>query len=155
MRSTEKQATTWDNELPADIKNTYDKLGIPGAEKQRLVAGVARAIQVRWSTLNPRGLISRSISFHSSALIIDQGRLRALRSRVTALIKTSSLRSAVVEIITSEGRPEVPLPPSERSNNGQPWIINRPETGAGAHHGWIDGIETKVTMEVPAVLADR
>ncbi|HEU5269750.1 MAG TPA: Fe-S cluster assembly protein SufB [Jatrophihabitans sp.] len=40
VRSTEQQATSWD-ELPADIKNTYDKLGIPEAEKQRLVAGVA------------------------------------------------------------------------------------------------------------------
>src|SRR5213596_2936516 len=40
VRSTEKQAATWD-ELPADIKNTYDKLGIPEAEKQRLIAGVA------------------------------------------------------------------------------------------------------------------
>src|ERR1700687_945885 len=40
VRSTEKQAATWD-ELPADIKNTYDRLGIPEAEKQRLIAGVA------------------------------------------------------------------------------------------------------------------
>src|SRR5215217_3081528 len=40
VRSTEKQAATWDD-LPADIKNTYDKLGIPEAEKARLVAGVA------------------------------------------------------------------------------------------------------------------
>jgi Fe-S cluster assembly protein SufB len=40
VKSTEKQATSWE-ELPADIKNTYDKLGIPEAEKQRLVAGVA------------------------------------------------------------------------------------------------------------------
>src|SRR6266480_2036890 len=40
VRSTEKQAETWDD-LPADIKNTYDKLGIPEAEKQRLVSGVA------------------------------------------------------------------------------------------------------------------
>jgi Fe-S cluster assembly protein SufB len=40
VKSTEKQATTWDD-LPADIKNTYDKLGIPEAEKQRLVGGVA------------------------------------------------------------------------------------------------------------------
>jgi Fe-S cluster assembly protein SufB len=40
VRSTEKQATSWD-ELPEDIKNTYDKLGIPEAEKQRLIAGVA------------------------------------------------------------------------------------------------------------------
>ena len=40
VRSTEKQATTWED-LPEDIKETYDKLGIPEAEKQRLVAGVA------------------------------------------------------------------------------------------------------------------
>src|SRR3954468_6335815 len=40
VRSTEQQAATWDD-LPADIKATYDKLGIPEAEKQRLVSGVA------------------------------------------------------------------------------------------------------------------
>ncbi|HSV65676.1 MAG TPA: Fe-S cluster assembly protein SufB [Mycobacteriales bacterium] len=40
VRSTEKQAANWD-ELPDDIKNTYDRLGIPEAEKQRLIAGVA------------------------------------------------------------------------------------------------------------------
>jgi len=40
VRSTEKQATNWED-LPDDIKNTYDRLGIPEAEKQRLVAGVA------------------------------------------------------------------------------------------------------------------
>ncbi|MGA4669763.1 Fe-S cluster assembly protein SufB [Propionibacteriaceae bacterium Y1923] len=40
VRSTEKQANTWDD-LPEDIKNTYDRLGIPEAEKARLVAGVA------------------------------------------------------------------------------------------------------------------
>jgi Fe-S cluster assembly protein SufB len=40
VRATEKQAASWD-ELPADIKSTYDRLGIPEAEKQRLIAGVA------------------------------------------------------------------------------------------------------------------
>ena len=40
VRSTERQAQTWDD-LPEDIKNTYDRLGIPEAEKARLVAGVA------------------------------------------------------------------------------------------------------------------
>jgi Fe-S cluster assembly protein SufB len=40
VRSTEKQAASWDD-LPGDIKNTYDRLGIPEAEKQRLIAGVA------------------------------------------------------------------------------------------------------------------
>ncbi|HIW30963.1 MAG TPA: Fe-S cluster assembly protein SufB [Candidatus Luteococcus avicola] len=40
VRSTEKQAQSWED-LPEDIKNTYDKLGIPEAEKARLVSGVA------------------------------------------------------------------------------------------------------------------
>ncbi|MFC7528840.1 Fe-S cluster assembly protein SufB [Actinoplanes sp. GCM10030250] len=40
VRSTEKQAASWED-LPEDIKATYDRLGIPEAEKQRLVAGVA------------------------------------------------------------------------------------------------------------------
>ncbi|MDQ3152675.1 MAG: Fe-S cluster assembly protein SufB, partial [Actinomycetota bacterium] len=40
VRSTEKQAASWED-LPEDIKNTYDKLGIPEAEKARLVSGVA------------------------------------------------------------------------------------------------------------------
>jgi Fe-S cluster assembly protein SufB len=40
VRSTEKQAESWED-LPEDIRATYDRLGIPEAEKQRLVAGVA------------------------------------------------------------------------------------------------------------------
>jgi Fe-S cluster assembly protein SufB len=40
VRSTEKQAQTWED-LPEDIRNTYDRLGIPDAERNRLVAGVA------------------------------------------------------------------------------------------------------------------
>ncbi|HIW98516.1 MAG TPA: Fe-S cluster assembly protein SufB [Candidatus Nesterenkonia stercoripullorum] len=40
VRSTEGQARTWED-LPEDIRNTYEKLGIPEAERDRLVAGVA------------------------------------------------------------------------------------------------------------------
>src|SRR5260370_4533705 len=40
VRSTEKQAASWD-ELPPAIKNTYDRLGSPEAEQQRLIACVA------------------------------------------------------------------------------------------------------------------
>src|SRR3546814_8987876 len=40
VRSTEKHATSWED-LHDDIKNTYDRLGIPEADKQTLVAGVA------------------------------------------------------------------------------------------------------------------
>ncbi len=40
VKTTDKVANSWD-ELPEDIKETYDRLGIPEAEKERLVAGVA------------------------------------------------------------------------------------------------------------------
>ncbi len=40
VRSTERQAQTWED-LPEDIRNTYERLGIPEAERARLVAGVA------------------------------------------------------------------------------------------------------------------
>lgn len=38
VKPTEKQATSWEN-LPPEIKNTYDKIGIPEAEK-KFLAGV-------------------------------------------------------------------------------------------------------------------
>ncbi len=38
LRSTEKQATDW-NDVPDDIKNTFDRLGIPDAER-KFLAGV-------------------------------------------------------------------------------------------------------------------
>ena len=40
VRATDRPANSWDD-LPEDIKNTYDRIGIPEAERERLVAGVA------------------------------------------------------------------------------------------------------------------
>ena len=40
VRASDRQAESWDD-LPDDIRATYDRLGIPEAEKDRLVAGVA------------------------------------------------------------------------------------------------------------------
>jgi Fe-S cluster assembly protein SufB len=39
IKPTEKQVDKWED-LPADILDTWDKLGIPAAEKEKLVAGV-------------------------------------------------------------------------------------------------------------------
>jgi hypothetical protein len=49
VRSTEKQATTWD-ELPADIKNTYDKLGIPRRRSSASSPAWRRSTSPRSST---------------------------------------------------------------------------------------------------------
>ena len=40
VRATDRPASSWDD-LPEDIRNTYDRIGIPEAERERLVAGVA------------------------------------------------------------------------------------------------------------------
>ncbi|MFQ8870589.1 MAG: Fe-S cluster assembly protein SufB, partial [Varibaculum timonense] len=40
VRSTDKVASSWED-LPEDIKKTYDRLGIPEAERESLVSGVA------------------------------------------------------------------------------------------------------------------
>ena len=40
VKPTDSQVTSW-QDLPEDIRRTYDRLGIPDAEKKRLVAGVA------------------------------------------------------------------------------------------------------------------
>jgi len=40
VEASERQAESWED-LPEDIKKTYDKLGIPEAERQQLVSGVA------------------------------------------------------------------------------------------------------------------
>ncbi len=40
VRATDRPATSWDD-LPEEIKATYDRIGIPEAERERLVAGVA------------------------------------------------------------------------------------------------------------------
>jgi Fe-S cluster assembly protein SufB len=40
VEASEKQAESWD-ELPPEILETYEKLGIPQAERERLIAGVA------------------------------------------------------------------------------------------------------------------
>ena len=40
VRPTDRQVQSWED-LPEEIKQTYDRLGIPDAEKERLVAGVA------------------------------------------------------------------------------------------------------------------
>ena len=52
IQPTEKQADSWED-LPADIKDTWDKLGIPEAEKKYL-AGVGRSTSPRSSTTSSR-----------------------------------------------------------------------------------------------------
>lgn len=53
VRPTDRQVNDWED-LPEEIRDTYDRLGIPEAEKSRLVSGVALSTSPRSSTSRSR-----------------------------------------------------------------------------------------------------
>ncbi|MCA1707999.1 MAG: Fe-S cluster assembly protein SufB, partial [Actinobacteria bacterium] len=108
VRSTEKQAATWDD-LPADIKNTYDKLGIPEAEKQRLVSGVAAQYECLsgdtrvWTT--ERGMVPiKEISAGDNVLALDEESGRFVAAPVRAAAQTDTRQTYEVRVGTSRIR---------------------------------------------------
>jgi Fe-S cluster assembly protein SufB len=94
VRSSEKQAATWDD-LPADIKNTYDKLGIPEAEKQRLVSGVAAqyecmAGRTRVWTANRGQIPIKEIAPGDQVFAYDENAARFVVAPVKAMAQTGT-----------------------------------------------------------------
>ena len=144
VRSTEKQATSWD-ELPEEIKNTYDRLGIPEAEKQRLVSGVA-AQYFRINTENMG-------QFERTLIIADEGSYVHYVEGCTAPIYSSdSLHSAVVEIIVKKNARVRYTTIQNWSNNVYNLVTKRATAAEGATMEWVDGnIGSKVTMKYPAI----
>ena len=103
VRSTEQQAESWD-ELPADIRNTYDKLGIPEAEKQRLIAGVAAQYEclagdtLVW-TANRGQIPIKSIEYGDQVFAYDEDAERFVVAPVRASAQTDVRQT--YEICTS------------------------------------------------------
>lgn len=86
VRSAEKQAQSWED-LPQDIKLTYDKLGIPDAEKKRLVAGVAAQYEclrgdMRVWTVDRGSVPIKSINTHDKVIVYDSKLMRFSISEV-------------------------------------------------------------------------
>ena len=50
LKPTDHQGKTWDD-VPQEIKDTFDKLGIPEAEK-KFLAGVRPSSKAKWSTVH-------------------------------------------------------------------------------------------------------
>ncbi len=160
VRSTEKQATTWD-ELPEDIKRTYDRLGIPEAEKQRLVAGVAAQYESEvvyhqiQEELEAQGVIflDTDTGLKEHLIIADEGSYVHYVEGCTAPIYSSdSLHSAVVEIIVKKDARVRYTTIQNWSTNVYNLVTKRATVEAGGTMEWVDGnIGSKVTMKYPAV----
>ena len=89
VRSTEGQAESWE-ELPEDIRVTYERLGIPEAERNSLVAGVAAQYESEVVYLR---VLSLSILILVCAII-----LKYLRS-TSPLLSLSAITSSPLLIL--------------------------------------------------------
>jgi Fe-S cluster assembly protein SufB len=125
VRSTEKQAASWDD-LPDDIKNTYDKLGIPEAEKQRLVAGVAAQYEclsgdtLVW-TANRGQVPIKEVAYGDSVFAYDEAAERFVVAPVKASAQTDTRQT--YEVITARRR--------IRATDNHPMLVLRDERKPG------------------------
>ncbi|WP_407686333.1 Fe-S cluster assembly protein SufB [Mycobacterium sp. HUMS_1102779] len=125
VRSTEKQAASWDD-LPADIRNTYDRLGIPEAEKQRLVAGVAAQYEclagetLVW-TANRGQIPIKEIEFGDYVFAYDEGAERFVVAPVKAAAQTDTRLTYTVQTTRR----------SVRATGNHPMLVLRDERKDG------------------------
>jgi len=125
VRSSEKQAATWDD-LPADIKNTYDKLGIPEAEKQRLVSGVAAQYEclagetLVW-TANRGQVPIKEIEFGDRVFAYDEDAERFVIAPVKASAQTDTRLTYAVKTTRR----------SIRATDNHPMLVLRDERKDG------------------------
>ena len=136
VRSTEKQATSWE-ELPEDIKNTYDRLGIPEAEKQRLVAGVAAQYEclagdtLVW-TANRGQIPIKEVEFGDRVFAYDEAREKFVVAPVKAAAQTDTRQTYQVtttrrSIRATDNHPILVLrderkPGRERARYARRWV---------------------------------
>jgi FeS assembly protein SufB len=136
VRSTEKQAESWDD-LPADIKNTYDRLGIPAAEKQRLIAGVAAQYEcltgdTRVWTANRGQVPIKEIEPGDSVFAYDETteRFRTVAVRAAAqtdVRQTYEVRVGSRKIRATDNHPVLALrdehnPGQQQARSGRRWV---------------------------------
>jgi FeS assembly protein SufB len=125
VRSTEKQAASWD-ELPEDIRNTYDRLGIPEAEKQRLVAGVAAQYEclagetLVW-TANRGQVPIKEVEFGDRVFAYDEDAERFVVAPVKASAQTDTRLTYAVKTTRR----------SIRATDNHPMLVLRDERKEG------------------------
>jgi len=125
VRSTEKQAASWD-ELPEDIRNTYDRLGIPEAEKQRLVAGVAAQYEclagetLVW-TANRGQVPIKEVEFGDRVFAYDEDAERFVVASVKASAQTDTRLTYAVKTTRR----------SIRATDNHPMLVLRDERKEG------------------------
>src|SRR6266571_2905788 len=180
IRPTEKQAESWED-LPADIKDTWDKLGIPEAEKKYLAGvGAQYESEVVYHKLQQKltdqgvlfldmdsglreheelvkqyfGINAENMGqFERTMILVDEGAYVHYVEGCTAPIYSSdSLHSAVVEIVVKRGARCRYTTIQNWSNNVYNLVTKRAVAYEGATMEWVDGnLGSKLTMKYPSI----
>src|SRR5215471_17012181 len=176
IRPTEKQARSWDD-LPSDIRDTWDKLGIPEAVK-KYFGKVIPQNDNKFAALNsavwsggsfiyvPPGIkvemplqayfrinAENMGQFERTLIIADEGaQVHYIEGCSAPVYSTDSLHSAVVEIVCKPSARVTYTTIQNWSNNVYNLVTKRAMCEAEAHMEWIDGnIGSRLTMKYPSV----
>src|SRR5712671_743558 len=164
IKPTEKQADKWED-LPADIKDPWDKLGIPEAEKKFAALNSAVWSGGSFIYVPPGVEIEMPLQayfrinaenmgqFERTLIIVDEGAYVHYVEGCTAPIYSSdSLHSAVVEIIVKPGGRCRYTTIQNWSNNVYNLVTKRAVAYKDATMEWVDGnLGSKLTMKYPAI----
>src|SRR5919205_824890 len=155
IRPAEKLGRTWD-EVPEYIKNTFEKLGIPEAERKFLAGvGAQYESEVIYHSLRAYFRINAENmgQFERTLIIVDKDAYVHYVEGCTApTYSTSSLHSAVVEIVVLEDARCRYTTIQNWSKNVYNLVTKRAAAYKNATMEWVDGnLGSKVTMKYPAV----
>ena len=176
VRASEKSSKTWDD-VPEDIKNTFDKLGIPEAER-KFLSGVGAQYesevvyhQVR-EDLEQQGVVFMDMDSglrehedlvreHFATIIPpNDNKLAALNSSYVHYVEgctapvwtTDSLHSAVVELIAKPGARIRYTTVQNWSTNVYNLVTKRAVAYEDATVEWVDcNLGSKLTMKYPSI----
>ena len=155
IKPTDQQVDEWD-ELPDSIKNTYEKLGIPEAERKYLAGVTAQYESEVVFHRNREDLERQGVVFCDMDTALREypdlvkphfGRIIPKNDN-----KFAALNSAVVEIVVKPSARVTYTTIQNWSNNVFNLVTKRARVEAEGHMEWIDGnIGSRLTMKYPAV----
>src|SRR6266850_2166961 len=162
LKPMEEQGKTWED-VPSDIKRTFDKLGIPEAE-QKFLSGVGAQYDSEVvyhkikESLEKQGVIflscDHALRDHEALFKEYFGTvIPSTDNKFAPTNSSDSLHSAVVEIIVKKGARCRYTTIQNWSNNVYNLVTKRAVAYRDATMEWVDGnLGSKLTMKYPAVI---
>src|SRR5919202_1826466 len=163
-KASEKQSKNWDD-VPESVRNTFDKLGIPEAEKKFAALNSAVWSGGSFIYVPPNVKVELPLQayfrinaqnirhFERTLIIADEGaEVHYVEGCTAPIYTTESLHSAVVELIAKKGAKIRYTTIQNWSKDVYNLVTKRAYAYENAKVEWIDGnLGSKLTMKYPGV----